>query len=205
MARCYGIRIADGSEAQKSNISQMKVLGRPRLHQAQIGHPDENKSGRTRDERNDRWARNARDGATPVRGSKPARGAENPGALPGEKRKEGGDRAKGARKRIARPGRECPSCIAEHRAERGASVHDARVDDTVEAVVLDFGWICPERADRLRRSHPPGRSKMTGVASYRSRHLGDELQRKDRTTHPAHPPHSSRTVWIALQRKPARA
>lgn len=63
------------------------------------------------------------------------RGAQkNPGALPGEKRKEGGDRDD-----IARPGRECPSRVAEHRAEKSrASVHDARVDDTIEAVVLEL-------------------------------------------------------------------
>jgi hypothetical protein len=53
---------------------------------------------------NDTWARNAGNGATPIGGNKPARGAENPGALPGAKRKEGGDRVV----RVARPGRECP-------------------------------------------------------------------------------------------------
>jgi len=28
----FGMRIADGSEAQKSNVAGMKVRGRPRLH-----------------------------------------------------------------------------------------------------------------------------------------------------------------------------
>jgi hypothetical protein len=55
-----GIRTADGSEAQKSSV---KIIpGRPPLQllfiQQAIGHPDENKSGRTIDA-NDRWVRTA--------------------------------------------------------------------------------------------------------------------------------------------------
>jgi len=77
---------------------QEEVLGRPRLHQAQIGQPDENQSGRTRGGRNDTWARNARNGATPVRGSKPARGAEKP-------RSAAGRETQGRKEAIARRAR----------------------------------------------------------------------------------------------------
>jgi hypothetical protein len=79
------------------------------------------------------------------------------------------------------------------------------VDDTIEAVVLELAGSALNVPIGYAGRTCLRRSKMTGVASYRFRHLEDELQWKDRTTHPAHPPHSSRTVLIALQRKPARA
>jgi len=50
-----------------------------------IDHPDENQSGRTRGAQSDMWARPGRNTPPPVRGSKPAKGKENPGAPPGEK------------------------------------------------------------------------------------------------------------------------
>lgn len=84
-------------------------------------------------------------------------------------------------------------------------MHDARSDDPIEAVVLDMAGSAVNVPIGYAGCTRTARSKMTGVASYRSRHLGDELHWKGSNDPPRTSAVSSRTVLVALQRKPARA
>jgi hypothetical protein len=102
-----GLRDTDRRRERSPEVERRvkeNVPGRPPfdsrfLHQA-IGQPDENQSGRTRGERNDTWARSVRNGATPVCGSKPARGAGKPRSAAG---REMQGRRRLRRDRPARP------------------------------------------------------------------------------------------------------
>jgi hypothetical protein len=87
-----------------------------------MGHPDENQSGRMRGVRNDTWARAPEMALSPIRGNKPAKGSRK-----SQERR----RAKHLRKEelslhaFVRQGRESPARVAEHRADKVATVHDA--------------------------------------------------------------------------------
>jgi hypothetical protein len=95
-----GLRDTDRRRERSPEVERRvkeNVPGRPPfdsrfLHQA-IGQPDENQSGRTRGERTTRGPGTPETARHPFAGANLRGAQKNPGALPGEKRKEGGDRA----------------------------------------------------------------------------------------------------------------
>jgi hypothetical protein len=85
-------------------------------------------------------------------------------------------------------------------------VHDARVDGPIEAVVLDMAGSAVNVLIGYTGCTRTARSKMTGVASYRFRQLVFGRGAMEGSNDPPRTSaSSSRTVLIALQRKPARA